>query len=126
MKFYSRRIIKPTDLNPSNVLFGGALLSWIDEEAAIFAACQMKTQRLVTKFISEINFTSSARSGDVIEFGLKVADVGTTSLTVACVVRNKATQESIIEIEKMVFVAMGEDGKPVPHGASSGEASVAA
>ncbi|GAB3100722.1 acyl-CoA thioesterase [Aestuariicella hydrocarbonica] len=117
MKFYSRRVIKPNDLNPSNVLFGGALLSWIDEEAAIFAGCQMKTHRLVTKLISEINFTSSARSGDVIEFGLCVADVGRTSLTVKCVVRNKATHESIIEIEKMVFVAMSEDGVPEPHGA---------
>ncbi|WP_439133604.1 acyl-CoA thioesterase [Pseudomaricurvus sp.] len=125
MKFYSRRVIKPTDLNPSNVLFGGALLSWIDEEAAIFAACQMKTQRLVTKFISEINFTSSARSGDVIEFGLSVAHVGRTSLTVKCVVRNKVTHESIIEIDKMVFVAMSEDGVPEPHGATT-EAAVAA
>lgn len=124
MKFYSRRVIKPNDLNPSNVLFGGALLSWIDEEAAIFAACQMKTQRLVTKFISEINFTSSARSGDVIEFGLSVANVGRTSLTVKCVVRNKATHESIIEIDKMVFVAMSEDGVPEPH--SAGAESVAA
>ncbi|MBU3071507.1 acyl-CoA thioesterase [Aestuariicella sp. G3-2] len=119
MKFYSRRVIKPNDLNPSNVLFGGALLSWIDEEAAIFAACQMKTQRLVTKFISEINFTSSARSGDVIEFGLSVAHVGRTSLTVKCVVRNKVTHESIIEIDKMVFVAMSEEGVPEPHGAAT-------
>ncbi|WP_317928519.1 acyl-CoA thioesterase [Halioxenophilus sp. WMMB6] len=116
MKFYSRRFVKPTDLNATNVLFGGRLLSWIDEEAAIFAACQMKTKYLVTKLISEINFTSPARTGDVLEFGLAVVSVGTTSLTVKCVVRNKVTLESIIEIDRMVFVAMSEEGVPIPHG----------
>lgn len=119
MKFYSRRFVMPTDLNATNVLFGGKLLSWIDEEAAIFAACQMKTKYLVTKLISEINFTSSARTGDVIEFGLGVVDVGRTSLTVKCVVRNKATLQSIIEIDRMVFVAMSEDGVPIPHGVTA-------
>lgn len=119
MKFYSRRFIKPTDLNATNVLFGGRLLSWIDEEAAIFAACQMKTKYLVTKLISEINFTAPARTGDVIEFGLEVVEVGRTSLTVKCIVRNKATLQSIIEIDRMVFVAMSEDGVPIPHGMTS-------
>ena len=34
MQFYSRKIIKPQDLNNNGTLFGGAVLSWIDEEAA--------------------------------------------------------------------------------------------
>lgn len=119
MKFYTRRVIKPNDLNPSNVLFGGALLSWIDEEAGIFAACQMKTNRLVTKFMSEINFTSSAKSGDVIEFGMEVAEIGRTSLTLSCLVRNKATLESIIQVDRIVFVALDETGRPTPHGAAA-------
>lgn len=34
MKYYSRRLVKPEHLNPANTLFGGQLLSWIDEEAA--------------------------------------------------------------------------------------------
>ena len=116
MKFYSRRVVKPTDLNPSNKLFGGQLLSWIDEEAAIFASCQMKTDYIVTKFISEVNFQLSAECGDVIEFGLSVANVGTTSLTVQCVVRNKKTNDIIISIDRMVFVAINKEGKPTAHG----------
>ena len=116
MKFYSRRIIKPTDLNPSNNLFGGQLLSWIDEEAAIFASCQMKTDYIVTKYISEINFQSSAKCGDVIEFGLNVAAIGTSSLTLQCIVRRKKTNDIIISINKMVFVSIDKLGKPTPHG----------
>ena len=30
--------------------------------------------------------------------------------------RNKITRKSILTIDKMVFVNMGEDGKPAPHG----------
>lgn len=116
MKFYSRRVVKPTDLNPSNKLFGGQLLSWIDEEAAIFAGCQMKTDYIVTKYISEVNFQLSATCGDIIEFGLSVVHVGCSSLTVQCVVRNKKTNEIIISIEKMVFVALDKQGKPTAHG----------
>ena len=35
MKFYSRRLVMPEHLNSANRLFGGKLLSWIDEEAFI-------------------------------------------------------------------------------------------
>ncbi len=116
MNYYTRRFIKPGDLNAANRLFGGQLLSWIDEEAAIFAACQMKRDHIVTKYISEINFMKSSCVGDIIEFGLELADVGRTSLTLKCLVRNKNTREIIISIEKIVFVAIDANGKPEAHG----------
>ncbi|MGI9281067.1 MAG: acyl-CoA thioesterase [Endozoicomonas sp.] len=119
MKYYSRRVVKPGDLNPANRLFGGYLLSWIDEEAGIFASCQMDYSRnLVTKYMSEINFVGSAFNGDVIEFGMEVASVGTTSFTVRCEVRNKITKQVIIQVDKIVFVAINDEGKPVPHSLS--------
>jgi len=37
MKFHTRKLIKPGDLNANNTLFGGTLLKWIDEEAGIFS-----------------------------------------------------------------------------------------
>ncbi|MCE9685217.1 MULTISPECIES: acyl-CoA thioesterase [Shewanella] len=116
MKYYSRRLIKPEHLNPANTLFGGQLLSWIDEEAAIFAGCQMKSQRHVTKLISEINFMMPARQGDVIEFGLELLSLGQSSITVRCEVRNKLSQVPVVSIEKMVFVNVDLQGQPVPHG----------
>ncbi|WP_240161127.1 hotdog domain-containing protein [Burkholderia sp. Ax-1719] len=97
-------------------MFGGSLLRWIDEEAAIYAICQLDNQRVVTKLISEVNFVSSARQGDIIELGITATDFGRTSITLRCEVRNKVTRKSILTIEKMVFVNMGADGKPAPHG----------
>ncbi len=116
MNYYTRRFVKPVDLNAANRLFGGQLLSWIDEEAAIFAACQMKREHIVTKYMSEINFLKSSQTGDVIEFGLELVDAGRTSLTVKCHVRNKNTYELIITVERIVFVAIDADGKPTEHG----------
>lgn len=116
MKYYTRRLVKPTDLNTSDRLFGGQLLSWIDEEAAIYASCQMKHDRVVTKYMSEIDFKMSARLGDVLEFGLEVVDIGRTSLCIRCEVRKKNTLDIIILIDRIVFVAIDEESKPVLHG----------
>jgi acyl-CoA hydrolase len=119
MKFFSRRLVKHEDLNPANRLFGGRLLAWIDEEAAIYAACQLAYKNIVTKYISEINFVAPSELGDVIEFGLDVTGIGSSSITISCEVRNKASKQTIIKIDKMVFVCVNEDGKPKEHGLQS-------
>ena len=116
MQFYSRKIIKPQDLNNNGTLFGGAVLSWIDEEAAIFVACQLGKQNIVTKYMSEINFVHSGELGDVIEIGMETVKFGTTSITVRCEVRTKFSEKTIITIEKIVFVHVDEYGRPKAHG----------
>lgn len=115
MNFYSRKWVKPEDLNPNGTLFGGVLLKWVDEEAAIYAVCQLGNKRLVTKFLSEINFLSSAKQGDIVEMGAMATHFGTTSITISCQVRNKISREVILTIDKMVFVNLDENGKPTPH-----------
>jgi|TARA_E500000178_G_C16889247_1_gene692766 acyl-CoA hydrolase len=116
MQFYSRKIIKPQDLNNNGTLFGGAVLSWIDEEAAIFVACQLGKRNIVTKYMSEINFVHSGELGDVIEIGMETVKFGTTSITVRCEVRTKFSEKTIITIEKIVFVHVDENGRPKAHG----------
>ena len=116
MNFHTRKWIKPEDLNPNGTLFGGSLLRWIDEEAAIYSIVQLGNPRVVTKFISEIIFVSSAQSGDIIELVITATEFGNTSITLRCEVRNKITRKSILTIEKMVFVNVNEEGKPVAHG----------
>lgn len=116
MNFHTRKWIKPEDLNPNGTLFGGSLLKWIDEEAAIYAILQLDNRRVVTKFISEINFVSSAREGEIIELGMTATHFGRTSLTLRCEVRNKLTRNTILVIDKLVFVNLDENGLPAPHG----------
>ena len=116
MNYHTRKWIKPEDLNPNQTLFGGKLLQWIDEESALYAIIQLETPRCVTKFISEINFASSARQGDIIEIGIEAIAFGRTSITLACNVRNMMTRQTIITIDKIVFVGVDLDGKPTEHG----------
>lgn len=116
MRFYSRKLIRPEDLNANNTLFGGSLLRWIDEEAGIYAMSKLKSKRVVTKYMSEINFVNSAKQGDVIEIGLVFKDIGITSITFGCEVRLMFSQETIITIDKIVFVLVGQNGRPSPHG----------
>ncbi len=116
MNFHTRKWIKPEDLNPNGSLFGGSLLKWIDEEAAIYAMCQLEAPKVVTKLISEINFVSSGKLGDIVEMGMTASEFGRTSITLKCEVRNKVTKKSILTIDRMVFVNVNDNGEPIPHG----------
>ena len=69
MRFHTRKWVKPEDLNPHGTLFGGQLLAWIDEEAALYTIIQLENPKVVTKYISEINFNASAKQGDIVEIG---------------------------------------------------------
>ncbi|MBI5004892.1 MAG: acyl-CoA thioesterase [Candidatus Lloydbacteria bacterium] len=116
MEYISRKMIKPHDLNSANTLFGGRLLEWIDEECAVYSICKLGTKHITTKFISEIDFVRPAKQGDIIEIGVEDAAVGRTSFSIRCSVRNYTTKEEIVNIAKIVYVAIDEKGRPVAHG----------
>ena len=116
MRFHTRKWVKPEDLNPNGTLFGGKLLAWIDEEAALYSIVQLENNRVVTKYMSEINFMSKATEGDIVEIGIVVKKFGSSSLTLKCEVRNMRTRETIITVEDIIMVNLGDDGKPKPHG----------
>lgn len=122
MRFLSRRLVMPNDLNFAGSLFGGRILEWIDEEAYIYASCQLDQKSLVTKHMGAITFEASAFQGDVVEFGLETKHVGRTSLTVSCVVRNKGTKQNICVADDIVFVHIdGVSRKPQAHGKTKQE-----
>jgi len=115
MRFNTRKWVKPEDLNPNGTLFGGRLLAWIDEEAALYTVIQLENPKIVTKFMSEINFMASAKKGDIVEIGMEVIKYGKSSITMRCKARNKMTRETILTVDNMVMVNLGKDGKPTPH-----------
>ena len=116
MIFRTRKVVKGGDLNGTTNLFGGVALAWIDEEAAIFAMCQLDTNKIVTKAMSAIDFKAPAAFGEIVEIGCQVVKFGRTSITVECVMRNKSTGQDIIKIDAITFVSIDADGRPVPHG----------
>jgi acyl-CoA thioesterase YciA len=116
MRFHTRKWVKPEDLNPNGTLFGGKLLAWIDEELALYSIIQLENTRIVTKHMSEINFRSSAKQGDIVEIGIDVVKFGNSSLTLKCEALNIMTRETIITIDSITMVSLGFDGKPSAHG----------
>ena len=118
MNFYTRKWVRPEDLNAHGTLFGGSLLRWIDDESVVYAAIQLGSRRVVTKYMSEIDFVGSAELGDIIGIGLIAVEFGRTSITMKAHVRNIVTRRSILTVDRIVFVLLDEHGRPEPHGYS--------
>lgn len=115
MDFKTRKLVSPPDLNPANSLFGGQLLKWIDEEAAIYSMCKLGDNNVVTKYMSEIDFINPAFNSDIVEIGCEVVSVGRTSLTIRCEVRIKDSEVVIIKIDEIVMVHVDANGRAKPH-----------
>lgn len=108
-------IIKYSDLGTSRRLFGGQLLSWIDEGVAMFAMKKMDTQQIVTRKISELLFEAPGQLGDLVEFWCKVSHEGSTSLTIECkaiVLRKELSEKDLICECQLIYVALDSKGKP--------------
>ena len=118
MRFLTRKLVQPGDLNANSTLFGGRCLAWIDEEAAIYAAIETRHKKVVTKSISAINFVAPAFQGDIVEIGIALKKVGKTSITLEVQARDLTTQKIIVNIEEMVFVCVDDTGRPTRHGLS--------
>jgi acyl-CoA thioesterase YciA len=104
VRFLTRKLVQPSDLNVNGTLFGGRCLAWVDEEAAIYASLETRHKKVVTKSISAINFVAPAYRGDVVEIGVALKRVGKTSVTLEVQVRDLTTQRVIVNIDEMVFV----------------------
>ena len=116
MKFLTRKLVTPADLNPRGTLHGGQLLKWIDEEGGIHACLELDTGLIVTKFISEIDFKYAVLEGDVVEIGMQTVEIGKSSCTLSCEVRSLQAERTVCSIAKMVYIRVNKYGLPKAHG----------
>jgi acyl-CoA hydrolase len=102
-------------LNAAGILFGGMALSWLDEDAIIYAANLLDSNRIATVKMSEVIFKSAANIGDILISGVALVRIGTTSITVRCELRNKTTNNVIVHVDEVVIVALDYNKKPTAH-----------
>lgn len=118
-KIVTNRLIMSGDLNAANTLFGGKLIQWVDEAASVFVMDLLRSHNIVTKKISEVIYNEPTKLGDVLEFLFRTKKIGTTSVTVECVVRAKAIdyEDSLRTILNcdLVFVKIDKLGRPIAH-----------
>jgi len=76
-----RVIMMPKDTNARGTIFGGVILSYIDQAAAIEAQ-RNSNKRFVTKAMNAVEFVAPVHLGDVVSFYASTIRLGRTSLTI--------------------------------------------
>jgi len=113
----TRELVMYTDLNAAGRLFGGRLMSWLDEASAMAAMRIMSTKNVVTKKFGEVIFEAPGMLGDFVEVWCRATKKGNTSLTLDCrVLARDVKQDSVRQIctSNVVYVALDENGHPCP------------
>jgi acyl-CoA hydrolase len=97
MTHETHRLVMTTDLNQYGFLFGGTLLSWVDEASFIAASLENPECRFVTIGMDEVAFKFSVNNGSILVVRSELKRVGKTSLT----------------YNVKVFCGRVDDGKPI-------------
>lgn len=117
MELITTYICKKGDIGVHDNMFGGTILSLIDDAAASYTAQICDTQRVVTLKIDELIFKKPVKVGSILKVYGDVIEFGNTSVTVEIDVRKHnvytGAQETVTHT-KMKFVRIDDDGKPLP------------
>ncbi len=112
-----RVVMHPQDTNPQGTIFGGVILSRIDQ-AAWIEAVRQAPRRYVTVAMTKVEFKQPVYTGDVLSLWAKTVKIGRTSITVHVDVRAarpmKAMDDIAVTAAEVVMVALDEAGKPTP------------
>jgi acyl-CoA thioesterase YciA len=107
----------PRDANAWGTIFGGLMLSYIDQAGAI-EALRHTEERLVTAALHEVKFIAPVFVGDLVSFYAEVTKMGNTSMTVCVTVearRAEAPHDTVrVTQAEVVYVAIDDAGRPVP------------
>ena len=117
MNLISTHVCKTQNVGFHGNLFGGVMLSWLDEAGAAFAAEMCGTPRMVTVKIAEVIFRKPVRPGQIIKIYGEVAKFGNSSITIKLEARRHSpynASQKIVCTTDMTFVRIDGDGEPVP------------
>lgn len=113
-----RVTMMPRDTNAHGTIFGGVILSYIDQAGAV-EACRHISQKLVTVAIKEVVFHEPVRVGDLVSLYSTVTRFGRTSITVTVQVyahrlMSDQSQDVKVTEAELTYVAIDDNGQPTP------------
>lgn len=117
MELVTTKICMALDLGVHGNLFGGNMMSFLDESAAAYACQICDSSKMVTKKIEEVVFESPVKVGNLIKIYASVDKFGNTSVTIKLEARKHNVhtgRQEIVCSTKMVFVKLDEEGSPIP------------
>lgn len=114
-KTIQTHLVLPPDTNHLDTIFGGKILAYIDEVAAL-TAMKHANSAVVTASIDSVDFLSPAKAGDSLMLEAFVTYTGTSSMEIYV----KVSAHDLIKNEKHLttesfstMVAVNEEGRPV-------------
>ena len=111
-----RIVPMPADTNAHGTIFGGVILSYIDQAGAIEARRQ-GCALMVTVTMDKVVFHQPVQVGDLVSFWAETTRIGTTSITVKVVVKAHRAgmegEEITVTEAQVVYVNVGTDRRPL-------------
>ena len=120
-----RVAMMPRDTNAFGTIFGGVLLSYIDQAGAV-EAHKHTTKKIVTVAMREVVFIQPVFVGDLVSFYTETVRIGRTSITIRVVVEadrlveiaprasGRGRERVKVTEAEVVYVAVSDDRRPVP------------
>ena len=106
----------PKDTNHYGTIFGGVILSYIDQ-AGFVEARRHGVHRWVTASLDHVAFKAPVNVGDTVDFLTSVERLGTKSVTVKVEVEAERYNTGLripVTSATMTMVAVDAAGKPIP------------
>lgn len=112
-----RVVMMPRDTNAHGTIFGGVILSYVDQAGAIEARRQ-GSQLMVTVSMDKVVFHAPVFVGDLVSFWTETLRIGNTSITTKVIVEairgSDLARKVLVTEAQVVYVNVGEDRKPKP------------
>lgn len=112
-----RVTLLPRDTNPHGTIFGGVILSYIDQAGAIEAHLH-GARRVVTVAMEKVVFHQPVYVGDLVSFYGQLVRIGRTSITVSVVVEagplGQAGEPRRVTEAEITYVNVDDHGRPTP------------
>ena len=116
-----RALMMPADTNHQGTVFGGVVLSRIDQ-AGYLEARRHGRHRWVTVSMNQVQFVAPVYTGDVVTFLTRTIRTGRTSVTVEVRVeaeRHEGGDNVLVTEAQLTLVSVDDNGAPVPFGEDS-------
>jgi acyl-CoA thioesterase YciA len=117
MELLMTKVCMTKDIGVHGNLFGGIMLSWIDEAAVAMANRICKSPNMVTRKMTEILFERPVKVGYSINIYGKPVSMGNTSLALNIEARRYnvyTEEEAVVCTTTIVFVRIDEEGNKIP------------
>ena len=116
MELISTYICKTGDIGVHSNMFGGHIMSLIDDAAAAYACQICDTLRIVTIKIDELVFKKPIKAGNIVKVYGEVKSFGNTSVTLYIEVRKHNVytgKQEVVTHTNIKFVRIDDEGNPI-------------